>query len=100
MMEAIISKILVLRNGLSHGRLPIGFPDTFLWLLPKIEKKNISLDDDIVRHKNSRVIKICQRVIDLSKSDRFVQDLSKSDRFFLLGVPKYLATIPFYSLYV
>ena len=80
-MEAIISKILVLRNGLSHGRLPIGFPDTFLWLLPKIEKKNIPLDDDIVRHKNSRVIK----------------DLSKSDRF--LGVPKYLATIPFYSLY-
>ena len=82
-MEAIISKILVLRYGLSHGRLPIGFPDTFLWLLPKIEKKNIPLDDDIVRNKNSRVIK----------------DLSKSDRFFLLGVPKYLATIPFYSLY-
>ena len=69
--------------GLATGVFLSVFRTPFYGCFQKLKRKNISLDDDIVRHKNSRVIK----------------DLSKSDRFFLLGVPKYLATIPFYSLY-
>ena len=45
-METLQSKFLY--NGLNHGRLSISFPNTFLWLIPNIEKKRISLNDNIV----------------------------------------------------
>ena len=67
MTEAIFRKLLVLQNGLSHEHLCVSFPDTFLWLIPKI-----SLNDNFVWCKNSRVIK----------------DLSNSGSFFLFSVPK------------
>ena len=50
-------RLSVLQNGLSHGCLPISFPDTILWLLPEIEQKRIPLNDNIVWCKNPRVIK-------------------------------------------
>ena len=56
-METIFSKVLVLQNGLSHGCLPINFPNTVLWILPNIEQKRIPLNDNIVSYKNSRIIK-------------------------------------------
>ena len=31
-----------------NGRLPISFPNTFLWLLPNIEQKRIPLNDNII----------------------------------------------------
>ena len=71
--EMISSKTFVLQNGLSLGRLSFSFPNTVLWLLPKIEQKRISLNDDIVWYKNSRVIK----------------DLSNSNSFYLISVPKH-----------
>ena len=84
MIETIISKFSALQIWLTHRRLPISFPNTFLWLLPNIEKKGISLDDDIVRCKNSIVFKY----------------LAKSCGFFLLGAPKYLPAAKFfYSLF-
>ena len=43
-MQTIFRKVLVLQNELSHEHLPVSFLDTFLWLLPKIEQKRISLN--------------------------------------------------------
>ena len=52
-MKIIFNKVLVLQNRLSHGHLSISIPKNFLWLLPKIEKKCISLNDNIIWCKNS-----------------------------------------------
>ena len=65
MTETIFSKVLVLRNGLSHGHLSISFPNTFLCLLQEIEQKLISLNANFDWCQHSRVIK------DLSNSGRF-----------------------------
>ena len=61
------------QNGLSHEHLPVSFPSTFWWLLPKIEQKRIYLNDNIVLCKKSRVVK----------------DLSNSSSFLLFSVPKH-----------
>ena len=82
-MKTIFSKVSVLQNGRSHARLPISFPNTILWLFPNIEQKHVTLNDNIVWCKNSRV----------------VWNLSNSGNFFLLHFPKYLGTILFYYLY-
>ena len=55
----------------------------FLWLLPNIQHKRITLNDSIVWCKYSRVIK----------------DLSKSGNFFLLNAAKYFGARSFYSFY-
>ena len=65
------------------GVSPTCFMNTFLWLLPNMEQKCIPLNDNIIWCKDSRIIK----------------DLSNSGRFFLLGVPKYLITKLFSTLY-
>ena len=78
-METIFSKVSVHQNGLSHAPLPISFPNTILCLLPNIEQKRITLNDNIVWCKNSSVVK----------------DLSNSGSFFLLSFPKYLNIILF-----
>ena len=70
--ETIFRKVLVIQNGHSHEHLRVSFPNTFLWMLPKIEQKRISLNDNIVWCKNSRVVK----------------DLSNSGTFILFNVPK------------
>ena len=58
------------------------FPNTFLWLLPNIEQKCLTLNDNLVWYKCSIVI----------------QDLSKSETFFLVNPPKYLGARLIYSL--
>ena len=80
LMEAIISKVSALQIWLSHRRISITFSNTFLCLVPNIEKKGIPLDDDIVSCKNSIVPK----------------DLTKIGGFFLLGVRKYVLAANFY----
>ena len=50
-------------HGLSHGLLPITFPNTFLLLLPNIEQKGIPLYDKIVWYKIPESSKICQTVV-------------------------------------
>ena len=77
-MDTIFNKVSVLQDGLSHRRLPLSFPNTFLRLLLNIEQKRIPLNDNIVSCKNSRIIK----------------DFS----FFLLGLPKYLGTKLYYFI--
>ena len=80
LMEAIISKVSALQIWLSHRRISITFSNTFLCLVPNIEKKGIPLDDDIVSCKNSIVPK----------------DLTKIGGFFLLSVRKYVLAANFY----
>ena len=80
-METIFNKVSVIQNELSHGRLSISFPNTFLWFLPNIEQKRIRLNDNKAWWRNSRVI----------------IDMSSSDSFFLFSVPKYLGSKLFYS---
>ena len=85
-METILSKVLVLQNGLSYERLSISFPNNFLWLLPKIEEKCISLNDNIVWCKNSRFIKDLLNIgsfylFSVSK-DFFILSMHKSHVFF------------------
>ena len=79
-METIISKVSALQIWLSHRRISITFSNTFLCLVPNIEKKGIPLDDDIVLCKNSIVPK----------------DLTKIGGFFLLGAHKYVLAANFY----
>ena len=50
------SKVSVFQNGLSHGRLSISFPNTFLWLPPNVEQKRIPLNDNIVWCKHFKII--------------------------------------------
>ena len=76
-MDTIFSKVSVLQNGLSHGRLSISFPNTFLWLIPNNENKDIRLDDD-------ESSKIFQRVVPFS---------------YYVSLDKYLATRSIHSLY-
>ena len=76
-MDTIFSKVSVLQNGLSHGRLSISFPNTFLWLIPNNENKDIRLDDD-------ELSRIFQRVVPFS---------------YYVSLDKYLATKPIHSLY-
>ena len=82
MTGTMFKKVLVLQNGFSHGHLSISFLNNFLWLLPKIEQKRISLNNNIVRCKNSSVIKY----------------LSNSGSFFLFSVSKHFFILSsFYS---
>ena len=81
-MQTISSKVSILQNGLRAFFYQFSVSINFLWLLPNIEKKRISLNDSIFGCKNSSVTK----------------DLSKIGSF-LLNVPKYLDTKLFYSLY-
>ena len=73
-MKTIFSKASLFQTGISHTRLPISFLNTILWLLPNIEQKRITLNDNIVWCKNSRGAK----------------NLSNSGSFSLLSFPKYV----------
>ena len=47
--ETIFNKVSDLQNVLSHGGLPVRFPNTSLWLLRSIELKHIPLSDNTVQ---------------------------------------------------